>query len=64
MEIHGGTDVSGCSVGDSVDQTDGIWLSASEVNFITQLLVELPFKTAAPIIQILGAKMMEVRNGN
>lgn len=42
----------------------GIWLSAAEVNEITGRLVELPYKVSAPIIQILGQKMMEaVKNG-
>ena len=56
--------MSGYSVGDTAPQTQGIWLSVEEANFITGILVELPFKVSAPIIQILGAKLMEAKNGD
>lgn len=55
--------MSGGSIAADAAQTPGIWLTAKEVNFITAILVEMPFKTAAPIIHLLGSKLMEARNG-
>jgi len=49
----------------SDENPNGIWLSAQEVNEITGRLVELPYKVVAPIIQILGQKLLEARkNGS
>ena len=57
--------MSGCSDEALGAQTpEGIWLTEAEVDFITKLLVEMPFKVAAPIIHLLGAKLMEARNGS
>jgi hypothetical protein len=57
--------MSGCSVEPvSVQTPEGIWLTEAEVNFITGLLVELPFKVAAPIVHLLATKLMEARNGD
>ncbi len=55
MEVHSSPNVNQV----------GIWLSAAEVNEITGRLVKLPYKIVAPIVQILGQKMMEaVKNGS
>ena len=45
---------------------DTVWLrlSEAEANYMTSLLVKFPYEVAAPIIQILGHRLMEARDGS
>jgi hypothetical protein len=38
-----------------------VQMTEQQVNYMTSLLVDLPYRVAAPIIKILGGAMLEAR---